>query len=62
MILKVKINVILYSEDNDVGIYNEENADGVISIRIESLEWYGSETLLGSLIDITHVLINMSPP
>ena len=62
MIPKGKMKVILYSEDNDVGINNEENADGVIGIRIEGLEWYGSETLLGSLIVITHILINMSPP
>ena len=37
----------LNSEDIDVGSINWENAERGINIRIESLEWYGKETLLG---------------
>ena len=38
--------MIFNSEDIDVGSINWENAEGGINIRIESLEWYGRETLL----------------
>ena len=39
--------MILNSEDTDPEVNNKENAGGGINIRIESLEWYGKETLLG---------------
>ena len=32
--------VILNSEDTDVGVINEDNAEGRINIGIESLQWY----------------------
>ena len=39
--------MILNSEDTDPEVNNKENAEGGINIRIESLEWYRRETLLG---------------
>ena len=44
--------MILNSKDTDPVVDNKENAEGGINIRIESLEWYGKETLLGQV----HVL------
>ena len=53
--------MILNSEDTDVGVNNKENAGG-INICIDSLEWYGRETLLGyvHVLSLYIFLINMS--
>ena len=40
------MEVIFNSVDTNIGVINEENAEGGINIRIEGLEWYEREILL----------------